>query len=146
MHHPTDRITHITAFVTPVVEHWLEWEITQWVHYGGSIRWPIAPQANALAMELHLAPGISEWCSTIHKGCFLWTHYNLWIKEENVLFNDVLNTFYLWLYDSERGNLLLSVHGLIFLISSKSPPPQTVHTMAFSTPVVEQWLNFEMNY
>ena len=27
-----DRITHITAFVTPVVEHWLEWEIAQWVH------------------------------------------------------------------------------------------------------------------
>ena len=24
MHHPTDRITHTTAFVTPVVEHWLE--------------------------------------------------------------------------------------------------------------------------
>ena len=23
MHHPTDRITHTTAFVTPVVEHWL---------------------------------------------------------------------------------------------------------------------------
>ena len=32
MHHPTDRITHTTAFVTPVVEHWLEWEIVQWVH------------------------------------------------------------------------------------------------------------------
>ena len=32
MHHPTDRITHTTAFVTPVVEHWLEWEIAQWVH------------------------------------------------------------------------------------------------------------------
>ena len=30
MHHPTDRITHPTAFVTPVVEHWLEQEITQW--------------------------------------------------------------------------------------------------------------------
>ena len=27
MHHPTDRI----AFVTPVVEHWLEREIAQWV-------------------------------------------------------------------------------------------------------------------
>ena len=27
MHHPTDRITH-----TPVVEHWLEREIAQWVH------------------------------------------------------------------------------------------------------------------
>ena len=24
MHHPTDRITHTTAFVTPVVEHWVE--------------------------------------------------------------------------------------------------------------------------
>ena len=24
MHHPTDRITHTTAFITPVVEHWLE--------------------------------------------------------------------------------------------------------------------------
>ena len=32
MHHPTDRIIHTTAFVTPVVEHWLEREITQWVH------------------------------------------------------------------------------------------------------------------
>ena len=32
MHHPTDRITQTTAFVTPVVEHWLEREIAQWVH------------------------------------------------------------------------------------------------------------------
>ena len=26
------RITHTAAFVTPVVEHWLEREIAQWVH------------------------------------------------------------------------------------------------------------------
>ena len=32
MHHPTDRISHTTAFVTPVVEHWLEREISQWIH------------------------------------------------------------------------------------------------------------------
>ena len=32
IHHPTDRITHTTAFVTPVVENWLEREIAQWVH------------------------------------------------------------------------------------------------------------------
>ena len=32
MHHPTDRITHTTAFVTPVIKHWLEREIAQWVH------------------------------------------------------------------------------------------------------------------
>ena len=27
----TDRIAHATAFVTPVMEHWLEREIAQWV-------------------------------------------------------------------------------------------------------------------
>ena len=44
MHHPTDRIEHTTAFVTPVVEHWLEREIAQWVHpHEGSPRRPIAP-------------------------------------------------------------------------------------------------------
>ena len=32
MHNPTDRIARTTAFVTPVVEHWLEQEIAQWVH------------------------------------------------------------------------------------------------------------------
>ena len=32
MHHPTYKITHTTAFVTPVVEHFLEREIAQWVH------------------------------------------------------------------------------------------------------------------
>ena len=41
MHHPTDRITHTTAFVTSVMEHWLEREIAQWVHHEGSIRRPI---------------------------------------------------------------------------------------------------------
>ena len=49
-------------------------------------------------------------------------------RERNVLFNDALNTFYLWLYgvrymvkdhsDSEKGNLL-PPHGLLFPISSK---------------------------
>ena len=32
MHHRTYRIAHTTAFVTPVVEHWLEREIAQCVH------------------------------------------------------------------------------------------------------------------
>ena len=43
MHHPTDRITHTTAFVTPVVQHWLERDLAQWVHHEGSIRRPMAP-------------------------------------------------------------------------------------------------------
>ena len=57
---PTDKIAHTTAFGTPVVEHWLERELAQRVHHGGSIRRPIAPWANALTTELHLAPRCSQ--------------------------------------------------------------------------------------
>ena len=56
-------------------------------------------------------------------------------KEGLVLFNDLLNTFYLWIYDfghlvtnfsdSERGNLLPS-HGLLFPISSKGSFTSTI--------------------
>ena len=35
IHHPTDKIAHTTVFVTPVMEHWLEREIAQWVHHEG---------------------------------------------------------------------------------------------------------------
>ena len=49
------------------VEHWLEREIAQWVHYEGSTRWPIAPWANALTTELHLAPYCNiEWFCTLN--------------------------------------------------------------------------------
>ena len=36
--HPTNRIAHTTAFVIPVLAHWVECEIAQWVHHEGSIR------------------------------------------------------------------------------------------------------------
>ena len=40
MHHPTDRIPHTTAFVTPVVEHWLEREIKKKkIVYPRSLYW-----------------------------------------------------------------------------------------------------------
>ena len=41
MHHLTDRIAHTTAFVTPVVDHWLEREIGP--PHVRSIQRPIAP-------------------------------------------------------------------------------------------------------
>ena len=47
MHHPTDRITHTTAFFKPVVEHWLEREIAQWVH-------PMKDQNVARHVRLHI--------------------------------------------------------------------------------------------
>ena len=44
------------AFITPVLEHWLEQEIAQLVHHEGSIQRPIASWANALTTELQVAP------------------------------------------------------------------------------------------
>ena len=75
-------------------------------------------------------------------------------RERNVLFNDALNTFYLWLYgvrhmvkdhsDSEKGNPL-PPHRLLLSINSKGSfictiPDRITHTTAFVTPVVEHWL------
>ena len=56
IHHPTGRIAHTTAFATPIMEHWLKWEIAQWVHHEVSIWLPIAQWANALTTELYLTP------------------------------------------------------------------------------------------
>ena len=74
-------------------------------------------------------------------------------KEENVLFNDALNTFYLRLYgvrhmvndhsDSEKGNPL-PPHRLLFprvqqqgFFYMPHPTDRIAHTTAFVTPVVE---------
>ena len=48
MHYTTGR-------TTPILEHWLEQEIAQWVHHEGSIWWPITSWVNALTTELYLA-------------------------------------------------------------------------------------------
>ena len=80
-------------------------------------------------------------------------------RKGNILFNDVLNTFYIRLYgvihmvkdhsDSERGNRL-PPHGLLFPISSKfffymhHPTDRITHTTAFVTPSVEHWLEREI--
>ena len=75
----------------------------------------------------------------------------IWPKEGNVLFNDALNTFYLWLYGiihivkDYSGNLLPPLHGLLFPINSKGSlydPTrwQDSTTTVFGIPVVEHWL------
>ena len=74
MHHPIDRIAHTTAFVTPVMEHWLEREIAQWVHththHEGSIRRPIAPCANSHTYS-------KTWYQDVQPCliCLIWTLY-----------------------------------------------------------------------
>ena len=44
MHNPTDRIAHTTAFVTPVVEHWLESfqsVLHDWCNKGRGMYYPV---------------------------------------------------------------------------------------------------------
>ena len=41
-------ILHTTTFVTPIVEHWFEEVLAQWVHHEESIWWPIALWVDAL--------------------------------------------------------------------------------------------------
>ena len=80
-------------------------------------------------------------------------------KEGTVLFNDALNTFYLRLYgvrhmvkdhsDSDRRNPL-PPQGLLFLINSKGSfictiPDRIAHTTAFVAPVMESWLEREID-
>ena len=79
-------------------------------------------------------------------------------KEGNILFNDALNTFYIWLYgighmvnhndhsDSERGNLL-PPHGLLFPINSKGSfictIPETgyaYHSLCYTSRIA-QWVH-----
>ena len=104
MHHPTDRITHTTAFVTPFVDG--EHSFTSLFH---------------------------DWCNKTlwYLLSCLWDYVykrTLGRKEGNVLFNNALNTFYLRLYgvghmikdnsESERENML-PPHRLLFPISCK---------------------------
>ena len=89
MHHPTDRIAHTTAFVTPVVDHWLEREIAQWVH-------PMKDRSDDPSHhERTLLPQsfIERWTQHILlMVMWHWTYGKR--KGGNVLFNDALNTFY----------------------------------------------------
>ena len=79
-------------------------------------------------------------------------------SDRTVLFNDILNTFYLLVSgisctvkdhsDSETGNLLVSIYWLLFPISGKEylhhPPDRIVHTTSFVTPVVEHWVKLDI--
>ena len=80
MHHSTDRITHTTAFVTPVVEHWLEREIAQWVH-------PIKDRSDALPLSyVPLPQKIENLFASSMYICFSY------IPHENNVYYNVYDT------------------------------------------------------
>ena len=103
MHHPTDTIAHTTAFVRPIVEHWLERdspkEVTKW-EWASSVLWfllflmsHIRSVLSSDALRMNLPPG----CTTSPRTQLSWPSCRE-RKERNVLFNNALNTFYLRLY------------------------------------------------
>ena len=91
---------HTMAFVTPVAE----WENAQWVHYERLI----------LKTLIFLDTKYNWMNERMFNDTPAWRKEGR--KEGNVLFNDALHTFYLWLYgvrhtvkdhsDSEKGNPL----------------------------------------
>ena len=94
MHHPTDRIVHITAFVTPVVDHWLGQEIAQWVHHEGSIERAVAPLDNVLTRKLLERGGSFKSIVNILNGTAI-----LYITKP-ILY--ILKVFVLFLHSSEH--------------------------------------------
>ena len=58
MHHSIDRIAHTMAFVTPVVEQWLEQEIA-------------CTKSGCATMELYLAPCCQEVLCQLFRGQFM---------------------------------------------------------------------------
>ena len=75
MHHPTDRIAHTTALVTPVVEHWLEWKIAQWVH-------PMKDRSDDPSQRTVLPQSyISLLYLTMHSIHFIYVYMTLDISE-----------------------------------------------------------------
>ena len=125
MHHPTDRITHTTAFVTPVVEHWLERKIAQWVY-----------------MYVCLYIYITTWKEgnvlfndALHTFYLRLSGVGHAVKDHS---------------DSERENLLRPLHRLLFPISSTvgifmhHPSDRIAHTTTFVISVMEyQWVHHE---
>ena len=61
MHHPTNRIAHTTGFVTPVVEHWLEWEITMAGDLGMSLSKHWVTATHTSWMTDWLTDWLSDW-------------------------------------------------------------------------------------
>ena len=72
MHHPTNRIAHTTAFVTPVLEQRLEREIAYWLQQVESVRRLRARRADAL--PLNYVHGWMGGCMDTHTHTHTHTH------------------------------------------------------------------------
>ena len=58
MHHPTDMIVYVTAYIPQFVDHWMEQEVAQWVHQAEWFDDPPRRDRRS-STELHLAGSCS---------------------------------------------------------------------------------------
>ena len=97
MLHPTNRIAHTMAFVTPVMEHWLEREIAQW----GILLTPLVNKSNETIVYMKEGNVLfNDTLNTFYLRLYGVRHM---VKDHS---------------DSEKGNPL-PPHRLLFLINSK---------------------------
>ena len=66
MHHPTDRIVglHVTDFAAPVVGHWLEREIAQWVACCGAL---VGMRSSSMGPPAGIGPKQNRVITNCHK-------------------------------------------------------------------------------
>ena len=111
--HPTDRIAHTTAFVTPVVGHWLEREIAQCVHHVGSIRRPTSELCPAPCYEIS-SRGYLVMKANYLENCFICTRgamYNIYLSDDyNLPKNLILKRITINNTNSHRKRSTISCH------------------------------------
>ena len=121
-HHPTDRIAHTTAFVTPVVEHWPEREIAQWVHpmkdrSDDHERTPLPRSYISLPDKYEVTSNLQIINLVINFARQTSHIAEVYVQDivlEAFMFGHLVKDH----SDSEKGNQL-PPRGLLFLISSK---------------------------
>ena len=97
IHLPTDRIAHTKAFVTPVVGHWLEREIAQWVRLRYDIQVNLSD--TVFILYLHLFQLIMPIGTTLDvSSCFIFSmwwvcNYIFWINYSLALLFKKAHTF-----------------------------------------------------
>ena len=149
MHHTTDRIAYTSAFVTPVVGHWLEREIAQWVHpmkdrsdNPSHHEWTFLPQSYI---------SLPQWSelNILRFVCLPTTLEHIDINNHWSL--DVTNISLLFLFFFFYSQETYYISPLALLIAARDLFPRrehlsterTGHTAAFDVPVVGQWLRWD---
>ena len=113
MQNPTDRIAHTTAFVTTVMEHWLEREIAQWVH-------PMKGRSDDPSHHKRtFLPRSYNWCNKECDIILSWGWY-IYQKESTMCWQHISSLIIIeWYFTKETivattgvtKNVILSCHG-----------------------------------